>query len=167
MRLGNRLRLILSVLLICSSMSIPSPAPAQLRAGAAVAISATLPSSVTLSESVLPVMIEVSNGVQTVSSSNLNIKWNLDARTATGFRIIGAMVTSTLPATSLEVRTALAAFRPLRQNGSIVLLDQLITAATRPGELQTQIQLQINSLALKGLPDGAYQGWLNLEAQIL
>lgn len=167
MWVGNRRNPAVAALLIASWISIAPAARAQLNAGATVALSARLPSSVTLSDTQLPVAIVVSNGTQALSNSTVRIKWNLDARTAAGFRIVGTLIGSALPATALEGRTASAGFRPLRQNGSIVLMEKLVTAAKCQGEIQTEIQLQVNETAIRNLPDGVYQGWLKLEAQIL
>ena len=167
MRLHNNPpQLILEALLICSCMSMSRSAPAQLCAGATVALSATLPSSVTVSDTLVPVVIVVANGRQVLSNSSVVIKWNLEVRSATGLRIVGALVSFPLPATSLEVRTASALFRPLGQN-RIVLLHKFVTAAGPKGEMQTGIQLQLKDDALRNLSDGIYQGWLKLEAEIL
>lgn len=167
MRIGSRRKLVIAALLIGLWMSMSHPVGAQLHGGAAIALTATLPSSVSVSDIQLPVVIVVSRGSQTISKSRVNIKWNLDTRATTGFRVVGTLVGFTLPATSLEGRSASNMFRPLRQNRSIVLLEKVITDGNRLGELQTEIELQVNAVALGNLADGAYQGWLKLDAQIL
>jgi len=167
MRVRNRRKLLFAALLICFAMSVSPCAHAQFHAGATIALTAILPSSVSLSDTQLPVTIVVSNGTQVLSNAVLHIKWNLDVRAANGFRVIGTLVRANLPATALEARTASGVFRPLRPNGSIVLLEKVISAANRQGELDTPIQLQVNTPALGSLADGVYQCWLKLEVEIL
>lgn len=166
MRLGKRPKVTLAALVLCSCMSMSLLAPAQLHAGATVALSATLPSSISLSDQQLPVTIVVSNGTQDVSINKVTTKWNLDRRTATGFRIIGTLVGSSLPSTSLEECMASVSCRGLQANGSIVLLAKVVTSTDRQGELETPIQLRVKSVAIRNLPDGIYRGWLKLEAQV-
>ncbi len=156
-----------AAVLACVWLSPALPSAAQLRAGTTIAVTAKLPSSVTLSDNLLPLTIVVANGAASVDDIPFKLKWNVNPRESTGFRITATLTGTTLPTGSMELRIAGATFRHLPSSNSIVLMNKPITSGNRQGEQQSSIELRVPEAAASQLADGVYTGWLKLEAQLL
>jgi hypothetical protein len=166
---GGRLKttLLIGLLGICV-LRLAAPASAQLTAGASIVLSATVPSSVTLTDNLLPVSMVVANGTQTVANIPVGIRWNLDPREKTGYRLVATLTNSTLALSALEASIDGAPFRRLAQSTNhIVLMNVWVNAGNKQGERQIAVHIRVNEAALVDVPDGVYQAWLRLEAQTL
>jgi len=170
---------IVASLLACACLSSALSADAQVTSHAVVALSATLPSTVTVSESIVPVSILITNGGQSTVQMPANVKWNLNPREAQGFRVLATFVGAGLgtysggtlvavPAYDIETGFAGAEFRRFgEKTRGVVLMQMAISPSNRQGAQETAVQFRINEDRLATLPDGVYTGWVKLEAQIL
>jgi len=143
-------------------------ANAQLTAHGSISLTARLPSSVSLSETMLPVTITVAAGQQMVSKSTVHIKWNINRHESSGYRIVGTLVGNELPGGDFETRLNEREFRPFSEIARRVVLDYAIIGPNNgQGTQQSTIEVKIKDNRLDTLTDGTYRGWIKLEAELL
>jgi hypothetical protein len=156
----------LAIILIFAILG-PASALAQLTAHGAISLIARLPSSVTLSETMLPASITITNGKASATEATVQIKWNVNPRESSSLRIIATMVGTQLAANDLEVSTG-HEFRPFPQGSQRIVLQHVkISPDSRQAEQQLTLQMRIRDDRLAVLSDGVYQGWIKLEAELL
>lgn len=165
--------------LILFSAALFMTAHGQTTARATIGLSARLPSSATLPQTLHPISIVVNHGSPAQTEFPIDLKWNIDPREATSVRIVATLVGSSLTNPSHDHPSKVAAgdllagiagndLRPFNgATSSLVLMNVSVSAANRQGTQESNVQLKIDDGALSNLPDGVYFGWIRLDAQIL
>lgn len=164
-----------SLLIVMSCMTYA--AHGQLCATATVTISARLPGYVRLSQSDVPLIVEIHNGRALTSDVPLQITWNLNPDESQMFRVTGVFRGTgllqtdsevVLPASNLQARLdPKDEYRPLMNIHPQVLYIQRISAANRKGTAQIVIQFQIDPESDKPVQDGKYYALVHFEAETL
>jgi hypothetical protein len=152
------------------------PAHCQLTAGAAITMTARLPSSITLNLKSIPVSINVADGTQQPFSAVLSMRWNVDPHEVPAFRVVAhfrnaqsALVdptgTTSIPASDLVSRWTGSQFLPFGADATIILFQMTVEPEHRMGAKRAPLELKIADDQVNSLPDGAYTGVLEIEVR--
>jgi hypothetical protein len=160
------------VIVFLLALAIAMHADAQISAARSITIVARIPSSVTLTESTLPFVLEISQGRSTVAELAFQVRWNMNPSELQFFRVM-AIARETVGLSEeldsgLAIREKGGEFRRfVYPNGQAVLLVRRVTQTNRMGIENAHVEIRIDDDSAAKLPDGRYHGMLYLKAEAL
>ena len=143
---------------------------------AGITLTARLPSSITVNLHTVPVSVKISDGIQQPFSTLLSVKWNVDPREIPAFRVVATVrngnaamkdvsTTTAIPAADLESRWGDKEFVSFDLAATLTLFEMTVEPEHRQGEKQGLLELKVADRAISSLPDGSYQGVLDIEVR--
>jgi hypothetical protein len=163
------------VALLLFALLAPS-VEAQLKASAAIAISARIPGYIRVTENDMPFLVEVQDGTSSVIDLPVEVTWNLNPRESQAFRLVASFrgtgliqiaTGSIVSADVVKTRVGQNEFRGFADGHSVVLYVQQVMTSNRRGKERKILQLKIDSPKGLWLDDGKYYGLMHLEAESL